>query len=151
MMLEQRPVRDNPGRWRRATTCSRSTAPLDADLAALGPVHADVRLRSGRGDTDVFVRVCDVQPDGASLNVCDGPIRLRPGEPARDDEGVAAVQFELWPTAHRSRPATASASGLEQRTLRAQPGDRRGPVPRHAAGHRRTGGVPRRSGRRRSR
>ena len=23
------------------------------------------------------------------------------GEPARDDEGVAAVQFELWPTAHR--------------------------------------------------
>ena len=45
--------------------------------------------------------MCDVQPDGASLNVCDGLIRLTPDEPQRDEDGVAAVRFELWPTAHR--------------------------------------------------
>ena len=26
---------------------------------------------------------------------------LRPGEPERDADGVAAVQFELWPSAYR--------------------------------------------------
>ena len=101
MLLDQRPVRDNRPLEARDDVLTFTTGPLGADLDALGPVHADVRLRSSRGDTDVFVRVCDVQSDGASLNVCDGLIRLTPGEPPRDDEGVAAVRFELWPTAHR--------------------------------------------------
>ena len=101
MMLEQRPVRDNRPLEARADVLTFTSDPLDADLDALGPVHADIRLRSSRGDTDVFVRVCDVQPDGASLNVCDGLIRLTPDEPERDDDGIAAVRFELWPTAHR--------------------------------------------------
>jgi uncharacterized protein len=101
MLLEQRAVRDNRPLEARDDVLTFTSAPLDADLDALGPVHADIRLRSSRGDTDVFVRVCDVLPDGASLNVCDGLIRLTPGEPARDDDGVAAVRFELWPTAHR--------------------------------------------------
>jgi putative CocE/NonD family hydrolase len=47
------------------------------------------------------VRVCDVEPDGTSRNVCDALVRLTPDEPARDADGVAAVRFELWPTAHR--------------------------------------------------
>jgi uncharacterized protein len=64
-------------------------------------VRADIRFRSSRDDTDVFVRVCDVEPDGTSLNVCDALIRLTAGEPPRDAHGVAAVRFELWPTAHR--------------------------------------------------
>jgi hypothetical protein len=76
-------------------------APLGAGLDAVGPVRADIWLRSSRADTDVFVRVCDVQPDGASLNVCDALIRLTAGEPPRDADGVAPVRFELWPTAHR--------------------------------------------------
>ncbi|MFP5362472.1 MAG: CocE/NonD family hydrolase C-terminal non-catalytic domain-containing protein [Thermoleophilia bacterium] len=35
------------------------------------------------------------------LNVCDALIRLTPGEPPRDADGVAAVRMALWPTAHR--------------------------------------------------
>jgi putative CocE/NonD family hydrolase len=101
MMLEQRPVRDNRPLEARADVLTFTTDPLDADLDALGPVHADIRFRSSRGDTDVFVRVCDVQPDGASLNVCDGLIRLTPDQPPCDADGIAAVRFELWPTAHR--------------------------------------------------
>jgi uncharacterized protein len=101
MMLEQRPVRDNRSLEARADVLTFTSEPLGADLDALGPVHADIRLRSSRGDTDVFVRVCDVQPDGASLNVCDGLIRLTPEEPPRDADGIAAVRFELWPAGHR--------------------------------------------------
>lgn len=38
---------------------------------------------------------------GPFWNVCDGLIRLSSGKPPRDDEGIATVRFELWPTAHR--------------------------------------------------
>ncbi|HWC27193.1 MAG TPA: CocE/NonD family hydrolase, partial [Solirubrobacteraceae bacterium] len=101
VLLERTPVRDNRPLEARADVLTFTTAPLETDLEAVGPVRADIRLRSSRGDTDVFVRVCDVQPDGASLNVCDALVRLTPDEPPRDDDGVAAVRFALWPTAHR--------------------------------------------------
>ncbi|MFP5362473.1 MAG: CocE/NonD family hydrolase [Thermoleophilia bacterium] len=65
MLLEQRPVRDNRPLEARSDVLTFTGAPLAADIEALGPVHADIRLRSSRGDTDVFVRVCDVLPDGA--------------------------------------------------------------------------------------
>jgi uncharacterized protein len=99
-LLERRPVRDNRPLEARDDVVTFTGEALDADVPALGPVRADIRLRASRGDTDVFVRVCDVQPDGASLNVCDGLVRLTPATPARDADGVAAVRFELWPTAH---------------------------------------------------
>jgi putative CocE/NonD family hydrolase len=101
MMLERRPVQDNRPLEARADVLTFTSDPLGADRDALGPVRADIRLRSNRADTDVFVRVCDVQPDGASLNVCDALIRLSEGEPPRDADGVAPVRFALWPTAHR--------------------------------------------------
>jgi predicted acyl esterase len=43
----------------------------------------------------VFVRLCDVDADGVSTNVCDALRRLEPG----DLDG--AVTVELWPTAYR--------------------------------------------------
>ena len=100
-LLERMPVRDNRPLEARRDVLTFTGAPLDTDVDALGPVRADIRLRSSRDDTDVFVRVCDVQPDGTSLNVCDALVRLTHGQPPRDGDGVAAVRFELWPTAHR--------------------------------------------------
>jgi predicted acyl esterase len=35
--------------------------------------------------------------------VCDGLLRVRPGEPSRDGDGVMCVEVALWPTAHRFR------------------------------------------------
>jgi putative CocE/NonD family hydrolase len=131
MLLEQRPVRDNRPLEARDDVLTFTTDALERDLDALGPVHADIRLRSSRGDTDVFVRLCDVQPDGASLNVCDGLIRLSPGEPARDEDGVAAVRFELWPAAHRflagHRIRVQVSSGAHPRYAR-NPGTGENPV-----------------------
>jgi uncharacterized protein len=102
-LLQRMPVLDNRPLEARADVLTFTGPPLDTDLDVMGPVSADIRLRSSRDDTDVFVRVCDVEPDGTSLNVCDGLIRLTAEGPPRDGEGVAAVRFELWPTAHRFR------------------------------------------------
>ncbi len=77
---------------------------LDADLDVIGPVSARLHVTASAGYADFFVRLCDVHPDGRSLNVCDGLIRLRPDEPdaaAADADGIRPVTVELWPTAHR--------------------------------------------------
>ena len=133
MLLEQRPVRDNRPLEARTDVLTSTGAPLEHDTDAFGPVHADIHIRSSRGDTDVFVRVCDVQPDGRSLNVCDALIRLTPAEPPRDEDGVAHVRFELWPTAHRfargHRVRIQVASGAHPRYAR-NPGT--GEDPLHA-------------------
>ena len=92
--------RARPSRPRRSTS----------DLDALGPVHADIRLRSSRDDTDVFVRVCDVEP-GRSVAE-----RLRRADPADRRPAARATATASprcasssgrLPTA--SPPATASA------------------------------------------
>ena len=77
------------------------TEPLVADLDVIGKSSAEVHLLSDHGDTDVFVRVCDVGPGGRSLNVIEGIRRLRPGDPVEDDHGVRRVGVELVPTAYR--------------------------------------------------
>jgi predicted acyl esterase len=52
----------------------------------------------------VFVRLCRVDAEGCSTNLCDGIIRLRPGAPEADAEGVRRVEVELSPTACRFEP-----------------------------------------------
>ena len=59
-------------------------------------------VRSSSVDTDFFVRVCDVHPDGRSINVCDGLLRLHAGVAIdTDDDGVQRVVLALWDTAYR--------------------------------------------------
>ncbi|MDL5157769.1 CocE/NonD family hydrolase [Actinomycetospora termitidis] len=74
---------------------------LDADLVALGPARATIHVRAEVEHLDVFVRVCDVDPAGRSVNVTDGIRRLRPGVPAAADDGTVPVEVELWPVGHR--------------------------------------------------
>jgi len=51
------------------------------------------------GHFDVFARLCDVDADGRSVNVCDGLVRLTPDH---QDEDPAEV--DLGPIAHRFAP-----------------------------------------------
>ncbi len=81
---------------------------LAADLDVVGPVRARVHVRPSLEHADVFVRLCDVDPGGVSRNVVDGIRRLDPRTvPAPDvavgDDGVLAVDVELFPTAYRFR------------------------------------------------
>ncbi|WP_327103946.1 CocE/NonD family hydrolase [Nonomuraea glycinis] len=71
---------------------------LDAEVEAIGPVSAELFVRSSTPHVDVVVRLCDVHPDGRSMNVCEGVRRLGPGSTLED---VQKVLVELWPVGHR--------------------------------------------------
>ncbi|GAA4777217.1 CocE/NonD family hydrolase [Actinomycetospora chlora] len=93
--------RDQAALEARADVAVFTSAVLEQDVDALGPVSATVHLRAEVEHLDVFVRVCDVDPAGRSVNVTDGLVRLAPGAPARAGDGTRAVTVELWPTGHR--------------------------------------------------
>lgn len=79
-----------------------TTPVLDADLVVVGPVTATVWVRSATAHLDVFVRVCDVDADGRSVNVTDGLLRLdgHAPEPGSASD-VRRAEVALWPTGHR--------------------------------------------------
>lgn len=75
---------------------------LDHDLDLIGEVSARIVVRTEHDDADVFVRICDVAPNGRSTNVTDGIRRLRAIDPA-DDHGHRIAEVDLAPTAYRFR------------------------------------------------
>lgn len=99
--------RDNRPLEARADVVTFTSAPLTEPLDVVGPVFAEILVRAtnpgrhGNSPTpaahfDVFVRLCEVDEQGRSWNLCDGLARVTdrhdPAEP---------VRIELWPTAHR--------------------------------------------------
>ena len=78
---------------------------LQRDLEIIGPVHAELYVRSSLDYTDFFARLCVVERSGRSLNLCDGIIRVTPESPAatRQEDGALCIKLELWPTANRFR------------------------------------------------
>ncbi|WFE66929.1 CocE/NonD family hydrolase [Micromonospora sp. WMMD714] len=78
-----------------------TSAVLTAPVEVLGPVHAEIHVRSDLSYLDVFVRLCDVDRRGRSWNVCDGLVRVAPGRFPVDPDGVTRVPVPLWPAAHR--------------------------------------------------
>ncbi|HEV2980885.1 MAG TPA: CocE/NonD family hydrolase [Solirubrobacteraceae bacterium] len=101
VLLTRRPVLDNRELESRADVLTYTTAPLSAPWEAIGPARVELHVRASSMYFDVFARVCDVDPQGASYNVCDGLVRVSPRrfQPAAD--GSVLVAFDLWPLAHR--------------------------------------------------
>jgi putative CocE/NonD family hydrolase len=95
--------RDNRRLERRRDVLVYTGQVLREDLDVIGPVTAELYARTSTGHADLVVRVCDVHPDGTSLNVCEGVRRLAPGSPAAGEDGVRLIEVELWPIAHRFR------------------------------------------------
>ena len=54
-----------------------STEPLEQPLEVTGRVRVKLWAASDAPDTDFFARLCDVYPDGRSMNVCEGQLRAR--------------------------------------------------------------------------
>ncbi|MER7331818.1 MULTISPECIES: CocE/NonD family hydrolase [unclassified Micromonospora] len=96
--VDNRPVEARPD------VLTFTSAPLDEPVEVIGPVRAEIHLRSELSHLDVFVRLCDVDRRGRSWNVCDGLARVAPGRYPTDPAGVVRVPVELWPTAHRFAP-----------------------------------------------
>ncbi|MEZ0070695.1 putative CocE/NonD family hydrolase [Planotetraspora sp. GP83] len=94
--------RDNRRLETRRDLLVYTSEALAEDTDLIGPVTAELFVRTGRQHTDMVVRVCDVHPDGASMNVCEGVRRLTPALRA-DENGVRRVEVELWPMGHRFR------------------------------------------------
>jgi predicted acyl esterase len=98
-----------------------SSEPLPEPLEITGRVRAKLWAGSDVPDTDLFVRFCDVYPDGRSFNICEGRVcarfresfvqekLLKPGE-------VCQFDIDLWSTSiilnkgHRLRVHVTSSS-----------------------------------------
>ncbi|HEY6278374.1 MAG TPA: CocE/NonD family hydrolase [Streptosporangiaceae bacterium] len=91
--------RDNRALERRADVLTYTSATLAAGLEIMGPVSAELHVASTRAHTDFFARLCEVSPQGRSVNVTDGLLRLTEGGPRR-------IRIDLWPTAYRFRPGS---------------------------------------------
>jgi putative CocE/NonD family hydrolase len=74
---------------------------LEESLEIAGPVSVTLFVRSSRQFTDFFGRLCDVYPDGRSVNICDGLVRIRPGDGQVQPDGILELKLDLSVTACR--------------------------------------------------
>jgi uncharacterized protein len=88
-------IRDNRALEARPDVLVYTSGPLAEPVEAVGPVRAVIRTTSSVPSFDVFVRVCDVPPNGRSVNLCDGLVRVV-ADPGAEHE----VTVDLWPVAH---------------------------------------------------
>jgi uncharacterized protein len=86
--------RDNRALEARADVLTYTSTPLENAVDVVGPVFAELYTTSSTEHFDVFVRLCDVEPGGRSVNVCDGILRC-------DASTARPIRVDLWPTAHR--------------------------------------------------
>ncbi|MGI5128629.1 CocE/NonD family hydrolase [Pseudonocardia sp. CA-107938] len=77
-------VRDNRVLAARADVLAFTSAPLTEPLEIGGTPVVELAHRSDNPHCDVFVRICDVAPDGRAINVSDAFRRLVPGEHEAD-------------------------------------------------------------------
>ncbi len=96
-------VADNRALESRPDVLTFTSEPLRRDREVIGPVTAELHVRSSLAHTDFFARLCDVPPSGKSINVCDALVRVRPDSPALEADGSLKLALALWPAAHRFR------------------------------------------------
>lgn len=95
-----RPV-DNRKLESRPDVLTFTTTPLDRDVEVIGPVRLELFVRSSLAYTDFFGRLCDVHPNGRSINLCDGLMRLEPGKGEPQPDGSRRLVVGMWATANR--------------------------------------------------
>ncbi|MEV2211379.1 CocE/NonD family hydrolase [Streptomyces sp. NPDC050997] len=69
--------RDNSALEAREDVVTFTSPPLAEPVDVLGPVSARLSVSTDTGHADVFARLCDVDAQGRSTNVCDGLAQLR--------------------------------------------------------------------------
>lgn len=94
---DQRPLEGRPD------VLCYTTPPLQAEVDVIGYVRLELYARSSLPFTDFVARLCDVYPDGRSINVCEGLCRVTPGMGEPDANGVMRLDIDLGATAQRFR------------------------------------------------
>ena len=123
--------KDNRVLEARPDVLTYTTELLVEAVEIMGAPRVTLHVRSSLAHTDFFARLCDVPPDGRSLNITDGLMRVEPRiseawlddghvEPGTDEsqsevshiesgashslpDGTLRVDVVLWPTAYRFR------------------------------------------------
>ncbi|MEV4740993.1 CocE/NonD family hydrolase [Streptomyces sp. NPDC049555] len=88
--------RDNSSLEARDDVLTFTSAPLTEPVDILGPVSARLGISTDTGHADVFTRLCDVDAQGRSVNICDGLGRLN-----ADAEKPSQLTVPMSSTAHR--------------------------------------------------
>ncbi len=89
-------VRDNRPLEQRADVLVFSTEPLGELVEVIGEVTAEITVTRDNPHADLFVRLCDVDTQGRSRNVCDGIVRLTDADPL-----TGTTTVSLLAAAHR--------------------------------------------------
>jgi putative CocE/NonD family hydrolase len=122
VLLAREPVLDNRPLEARPDVLTYTSAPLPEHLEAIGPVRVELHVRASSPHFDLFARVCDVDREGASWNVCDALLRVESAPVQPSGDGAVGVSFDLWPMAHRfaagHRLRLQVSSGAHPRYLR---------------------------------
>src|SRR2546425_12588673 len=105
----------------RADVLVFTSEPLAEPLEITGRVRAKLWASSDASDTDFFVRLCDVYPDGRSFNICEGCLRarfrdsfseeklLKPGEVCEFNIDLGSTSM-IFSRGHRLRVHVTSSS-----------------------------------------
>jgi putative CocE/NonD family hydrolase len=93
--------RENTHLELREDVVTFTSAALPAPVELLGGARVRLCLTSDNPYADVFVRLCDVDPKGRSLNVTDRLVRLDPAPGEQPPAGERLVEVLLPDTAHR--------------------------------------------------
>jgi putative CocE/NonD family hydrolase len=101
VLLARNPVVDNRELEARPDVITYATEPLPETAEAIGPVRVELWAAASSDYFDLFARVCDVDSEGRSWNVCDALARVAPDRFERGADGAWRVGFDLWPIAHR--------------------------------------------------
>lgn len=101
VLLAREPVLDNRALEARPDVITYTTDTLPSALEAIGPVRVELYVRAGSAYFDLFARVCDVDEQSASWNVCDALARVTPDLFEHLEDGSCHVGFDLWPIGHR--------------------------------------------------
>jgi putative CocE/NonD family hydrolase len=93
-------VRDNRSLEARIDVLCYTSPAFETELEIIGSARLSLYARSSLEHTDFFGRVCDVYPDGRSLNVCDGLVRIEPGKGQPQPDGSLCIEIEMGPIAY---------------------------------------------------
>jgi putative CocE/NonD family hydrolase len=95
--------RDNRELKARDDVCTFTTGSLRKPVELLGGARVRLFLTSDSPYADVFVRLCDVESNGRSVNITDRLVRLDPAPGEEPAAGERTIETTLPDTAHRFR------------------------------------------------
>ena len=87
---------DNRKLEERADVLTFAGKVLSRNMEIIGPVSAELYIRSPLKYTDFFVCLCNVTPDGRSMNICDAILSLSPDKAEYHSEHKSAIILPVF-------------------------------------------------------